>query len=106
MRVVRQRHHRQAEDFIRAFLSTGDEIEEILQEVLDDATLRLEKEKSLGRFYEAYSPAYDNRLDGGQVDERIADYLGVQSCEHWDLDGENLVVLIGSVNDGEEEEEV
>lgn len=84
---------------IRAFLSTKDEIEEILQEALDDATLRLERKKSLGRFYEAYSPAYDNRLDGGQVDERIADHLGVRSCEHWDLDGNNLVVLLGSVEE-------
>ena len=89
---------------IRAFLSTKDEIEEILQVVLDDATVHLEKEESLGRFYEAYSPAYDNRLDGGQVDERIADYLGVRSCEHWDLDGNNLVVLIGSANDYDDEQ--
>lgn len=90
---------------IRAFVFTKDEIEEILQEALDDATLRLEREKSLGRFYEAYSPAYDNRLDGGQIDKRIADKLGIPYCEHWIVDEFNIIVLPGRVNNGVSEEE-
>lgn len=94
---------------IRAFLFTKDEIEEILQEALDDATLRLEREKSFRRFYEAYSPAYDNRLDGGQIDKRIADKLGIPYCEHWIVDKFNIIVLPGevhqSVNNGRAEEE-
>ena len=98
----------------RAFLSTKDEIEEILQEALDDKTIRLEqnleslfdKNGNSGRFYEAYSPAYDNRLDGAQVDERIADKLGVPDCEHWIVDDINVVILVGKISGAAKEEEV
>ena len=55
-----------------AYKMSVSEAEEILQNVLDDAGIRLVSEANA--FYSAYSDSQE--LDGSQVDRRIAQYLG------------------------------
>lgn len=66
-----------------AYKMSVSEGEEILQNVLDDAGIRLVSEANA--FYSAYSDSQE--LDGSQVDRRIAQYLGVQAVENHVAEG-------------------
>lgn len=68
-----------------AYKMSVSEAEEILQNVLDDAGIRLVSEANA--FYSAYSDSQE--LDGSQVDRRIAQYLGVQAVENHVAEGGN-----------------
>ena len=70
-----------------AYKFTIPEITEKLQEVLDDSTLKLEEQ---GGFYGAESDL--NSLDGGEVDQRIAQILGVKKGTNYSI--ENGLIFI------------
>lgn len=71
-----------------AYKMTLEEAQEALQNCLDDRYLRL---KQTGLFYEARSDI--TYLDGSEVDERMAQILHVEQCEHWATD-EGMVILV------------
>ena len=73
-----------------AYKMSVSEAEEILQNVLDDAGIRLVSEANT--FYSAYSDSQE--LDGSQVDRRIAQYLGVQAVENHVADGGGLLAVV------------
>lgn len=59
---------------IHGSLFTWDEVKEALQDVLDDASVKVEYRAGQ---YTAYSSANDTTLDMGQVDARLAQYIGL-----------------------------
>lgn len=71
-----------------AYMMTKEEATEILQNILDDSGIRLRRASD---FYEASSDI--QFLDGGQVDERLAQGLEINGeCKHFAAEG-NIVVL-------------
>lgn len=73
-----------------AYKFTIPEITEKLQEVLDDSTLKLEEQ---GGFYGAESDL--NSLDGGEVDQRIAQILGVKKGTNYSIEN-GLIFIVES----------
>lgn len=71
-----------------AYKFTVSETEEILRNLLDDDGIYLQPRTN---FYEAES--YNQFLDGYEVDERLAQYLEVEKCEHWRSE-DGIVVLV------------
>lgn len=71
-----------------AYLFSLKEAEEALQKCLDNRGLKLKEEVF---FYNAESD--DIFLDGSQVDERMAQILGVEKCEHYATENGMVVIV-------------
>lgn len=73
-----------------AYRMSREEAQENLQVILDNKGIKLVKQNG---FYEAESDI--QYLDGSEVDERMAQILNVQSCEHFsDPDGKEMFVIV------------
>lgn len=71
-----------------AYIFTLEEAEEALQKCLDNSGIRLKEEVF---FYNAESD--DIFLDGSEVDERMAQILGVGKCEHYAIESGMVVIV-------------
>lgn len=62
---------------IKVYLFTEDEATEILQNILDNKTL------VLTQYLDCFvAETSEQELDASQIDERMAQYLEIDSCEH------------------------
>lgn len=71
-----------------AYTLTLDEAEELLQNCLDNKGIKL---VSQGFFY--YAESDTQCLDGNQIDERMAQIIGVKKCEHYVMEDGMVVVV-------------
>ena len=84
------------EKYNSAYKYTVEEAEELLQNCLDDNGIKLVNH---GYFY--YAESDTNSLDGAEVDERMAQMLHVEECEHYAIrelisgrEVETMIVLV------------
>ena len=75
-----------------SWILTKEEAEKVLQNLLDDNSLYLFKQK--GNFY--YAESYSQELDGAEIDERMAQYFNIDVCEHYAIfrDYEEYMLVI------------
>lgn len=71
-----------------AYKFTLTEAEEALQNCLDDREMKLVSDRN---FYHAESD--NNYLDGSEVDQRLAEIIGVENGEHYETEN-GLVFLV------------
>lgn len=74
---------------LTAYRMTAAEAEEKLQDLLDNADLRLVRRQW---YYRADSDS--QYLDGAEIDERLAQVLGVKACEHFAADDGSLLAVV------------
>lgn len=71
---------------IVSYLFTKEELTEIIQNILDDSSLRLIKQPG-GYYYVCTEDMII--LDACELDVRIAEYLKIPKCEHCIISGKN-----------------
>lgn len=68
------------------YISSKEEVQEILQNLLDDRTLELVPAESVRTgntfcFFEGRADSFD--MSGAEIDNRLAQHLGVKMCVHY-----------------------
>lgn len=79
-----------------AYQMTVNEAEELLRVVLDDSGIELTRDNKGNDFFEASSDT--QWLSGAQVDQRLAQALGLDDCRH--IAADDMVVILSSKEEG------
>lgn len=75
-----------------AYKMSISEAEGILQNALDNASLKLVGDMDFPSFF--YAKSDSQCLNGTKVDERFAQFLGVKSVEHYATEDGGLIALV------------
>lgn len=82
-------------DQLTAYKMTLAEAEEMLQNTLDNSSLKLVRRVGDMDFPSFFCAVSDSQsLDGSEIDERLAQILGVRAVEHYAADDGGLIALV------------